>query len=53
YKELHLSEQLKTMPVEQALALLHQHGMLVKRPFLITQDFGFTGFNAQEWSKKF
>lgn len=53
YKELHMSEQLKTMPVEEALALLNQHGMLVKRPFLIAQDFGFTGFNPQEWAKKF
>jgi len=52
YKELHMSEKLKTMPVDQALALLNQHGMLVKRPFLISQDFGFTGFNALKWAKK-
>lgn len=52
YREMQLSEKLKEMPETDALILLSQHGMLVKRPFLIGNDFGFTGFNESEWSKK-
>jgi arsenate reductase-like glutaredoxin family protein len=51
YREMHLSEELKTMPPSQTLALLSQHGMLVKRPFLLGDDFGLTGFNEEEWSR--
>lgn len=51
YRELHLNEKLKEMPLNDALKLLSQHGMLVKRPFLLGKDFGFTGFNEKEWSK--
>lgn len=51
YRELNLSEKLKDMPLEGALKLLTQHGMLVKRPFLIGNDFGITGFNETTWKK--
>jgi Spx/MgsR family transcriptional regulator len=51
YRELNLSEKLKEMPLEEALKLLSQHGMLVKRPFLLGKDFGLTGFNETEWTK--
>jgi len=49
YKELKLSEKLSSLSVDQALTLLHQQGMLVKRPFLIGNDFGLTGFKESEW----
>lgn len=52
YREMQLTEKLKDMPLNDALKLLTQHGMLVKRPFLINDDFGFTGFNEAEWSQK-
>lgn len=51
YRELHLNEKLDNMSVDKALELLTQHGMLVKRPFLIGKDFGLTGFKEAEWSK--
>lgn len=49
YREMHLSEKLKTMPISQTLALLSKHGMLIKRPFLLGDDFGLTGFNEEQW----
>lgn len=53
YREMQLSKKLKDMPLPEILALLNCHGMLVKRPFLLANDFGFTGFKEAEWSQKF
>jgi arsenate reductase len=52
YKEMQLSEKLKEMTEKDALLLLSQHGMLVKRPFLLADNFGLTGFNETIWSQK-
>ncbi|MBA3816439.1 MAG: Spx/MgsR family RNA polymerase-binding regulatory protein [Parachlamydiaceae bacterium] len=52
YKEMQLKEKIQNLTVEQALLLFHQHGMLVKRPFLLGNDFGFLGFKETEWLKK-
>lgn len=43
YREMGLTEKLKSMSLEQALELLSTHGMLVKRPFLLAKDFGLLG----------
>jgi arsenate reductase (glutaredoxin) len=53
YRELQLSEKLKEMTLMQSLTLLTQHGMLVKRPFLIADNFGLTGFCEVKWSERF
>ena len=53
YREMRLSEKLNTMSLAEVLALLNKNGMLVKRPFLIADHFGFTGFNAAAWSQRF
>lgn len=52
YREMHLSEKLNDRPTHEILALLSHHGMLVKRPFLLGDDFGLVGFNEIEWSQK-
>lgn len=52
YKEMQLSEKLEDLSLDEALSLLHRHGMLVKRPFLLGDHFGLTGFKEAEWSKK-
>lgn len=52
YRELKLNEKLDEMPLEDALNLLSQNGMLVKRPFLLGDNFGLTGFNEVEWRKQ-
>ena len=52
YREMQLTEKLKTLSEEEALTLLSLHGMLVKRPFLLGESFGLTGFKEAEWAKK-
>lgn len=52
YREMELSEALAGMSEMEALTLLSQHGMLVKRPFLLGRDFGLVGFKLADWSKK-
>jgi arsenate reductase len=51
YREMQLTEKLKSISTENAILLLSQHGMLVKRPFLLGDDFGLLGFKETEWSK--
>lgn len=51
YRELHLSDKIENMPKNEALKLLSENGMLVKRPFLIDKDFGLIGFNEDQWVK--
>ena len=53
YREMQLTEKLKSMSKEDAILLLSQHGMLVKRPFLLGDNFGLLGFKEIEWSQKF
>ena len=50
YRELGLSQKLKTMSEEDQYALLASDGMLVKRPFLISQDLVLVGFHEEEWA---
>ncbi len=52
YKEMQLKEKFLDLNTDKAIALLNQHGMLVKRPFLLGSDFGLLGFKESEWSKK-
>lgn len=52
YRELDLTNKLKTMSLEEQLALLATDGMLVKRPLIIGEDFILIGFKEAEWKKK-
>lgn len=52
YKEMQLKDKLDAIEISDALRLLSQHGMLVKRPFVLKDDFGLVGFNEVEWSNK-
>ena len=38
------------MPEAEQLALLAQHGMLVKRPLVVADDAVLVGFREAEWS---
>ncbi len=51
YRDMQLSEKVASLSIDQALDLLSSHGMLVKRPFLLGQDFGLLGFKEDEWKK--
>ena len=49
YRELGLTKKLETMSEKDALTLLSQNGMLVKRPFLIEKETCLVGFNETAW----
>ena len=44
YKEMQLKDKLTSMSEEEQLMLLATHGMLVKRPMMITHDIVLVGF---------
>ncbi|MCE2982267.1 MAG: Spx/MgsR family RNA polymerase-binding regulatory protein [Parachlamydia sp.] len=52
YRGLNLAAQLETLSLDEALQLLHTHGMLVKRPFLINKIIGLTGFDPLIWKER-
>ncbi len=51
YRKLKMKDRLDTMTTEEAVGLLSQNGMLVKRPFLLTQDAGLVGFREDTWRR--
>lgn len=52
YKALCLKDKLPAMTVDEQLRLLATDGMLVKRPFVVTEDGKvLTGFRETEWEQ--
>lgn len=49
---MQLKEKFEDLSPEESFKLLNQHGMLVKRPFLLGEGFGLVGFKEAEWVKK-
>ena len=49
YREFEIKNKLPSMSVVDAIDLLSQHGKLIKRPFLLTNDSGRVGFKEDEW----
>lgn len=49
YRELKLKDKLPNMSDDEAIELLVGNGMLVKRPFLLTDDNGMVGFKEEAW----
>ena len=54
YKEMQLKDKLRGLPKqliseEEQLMLLATHGMLVKRPMVITHDIVLVGFKEADW----
>lgn len=53
YREMGISQKIKDgMTEKQALNLLAENGKLIKRPFLLAQDFGLIGFKKDIWEKQ-
>lgn len=52
YKEMKLKDKLAEMTEEEQLKLLATNGMLVKRPFVVGDDYVLTGFKEKEWTDK-
>lgn len=54
YRELGISEKIKKgMTEKEVLELLSTNGKLIKRPFLLSEDFGLVGFKIEDWKKRF
>lgn len=51
YRDLGMSEKLPRMGEAEALALLAHNGSLVKRPFLLGNNFGLLGFAPAVWNQ--
>lgn len=51
YKQLGLKDKLAHMSEDEQLSLLASHGMLVKRPLLVSDAVICPGFKEEEWSK--
>lgn len=49
YREMKMSDQLKTMSESEAIKVLAGNGRLVKRPFVATSDVQLVGFKEAEW----
>ncbi len=49
YRELQLKDKLPGMAESEAIALLASRGNLVKRPFLLSRDYGLVGFKEDVW----
>ncbi len=45
YREMNMKDKVPEMSDEEILEILTEHGMLVKRPFIITKTKGTVGFN--------
>ena len=53
YRSQNLKEVLPTLSTSEAIDMLHSNGNLVKRPFVIGEDFGTVGFNVETWDALF
>lgn len=53
YKELGLKDKLTTLSLDEALQLLHENGMLIKRPlaFDFKNDILLLGYKEDIWEK--
>lgn len=50
YKELHMKERLPLMSEEEQLKLLSEHGMLIKRPILVSDTAVLVGFKEENYA---
>jgi arsenate reductase (glutaredoxin) len=52
YRALEIGERIKAgMTEQEAIATLSKNGKLIKRPFLLTDKGGTTGFSAETWEE--
>ena len=53
YRGMKVGEKVKNMNEDQAVDLLSRHGKLIRRPFLLADNFGFVGFDEARWKMAF
>jgi arsenate reductase (glutaredoxin) len=52
YRRLKLGAKLADLDAGEALDLLAGNGNLIKRPFVLTAEGGWVGFNEDEWRRR-
>ena len=52
YKDMKLKDRRPSMTEEEQLKLLATDGMLVKRPFVVGDDYVLTGFKEAGWKER-
>jgi len=50
YRKLGIAERWDQMSEDEALGLLTNNGMLVKRPLVVGNGFGLAGFDPEAWA---
>ena len=53
YRSLKIKDKISSMSVGEAIDLLHGNGNLVKRPFVISSEWGVVGFKEDRWEELF
>jgi arsenate reductase len=53
YRKLNLKDKIKTMSEDEIISLLNTNGNLIKRPFVLNESTGTTGFKEDEWNQIF
>lgn len=53
YRKLGMKDRLPTMKDAEVIDLLAGNGNLIKRPFVIGEDFGTVGFKEPAWQELF
>ena len=51
YRELNIKEKIKTMSKKEALDLLSNNGNLIKRPFVLSDQWGLVGFDEERYKQ--
>ena len=49
YKAMNMKDKLPGMSDDEAIALLSEHGNLVKRPFVLGKGVALVGFKEADW----
>jgi len=49
YRQLNLKDKLPTLSNGEAIAMLADNGMLIKRPFLLGNDVALVGYKEEVW----
>ena len=50
YREGGFSDKVATMPIDTAVDALARDGMLIKRPFVLTERHALLGFKPEAWA---
>lgn len=53
YREGNYKDKIKTMSVDEGIKALSEDGALIKRPFVLGDNFGIVGIKEETWDSLF